>query len=196
MSFCSRINSCFSFRCSLDRAASSVLPHCHGEESLFMSKGVCWPHNRPRHIKCSKGQNSTRLVVKLVQGSPEMSQQADHVSEENLGVRHHQTKQVVHPSICCLPGFFWKCRTPKLDGNFWVLSDMSVFGIQWQQTPQKDSFDLATPSYRNMWKAPLKNRRSSTCLSSAFKLHPNVFCLSSWWNIFGNISSCGRGLQF
>ena len=26
MSFCSRMNSCFSFRCSLDRAASSVLP--------------------------------------------------------------------------------------------------------------------------------------------------------------------------
>ena len=41
MSFCSRINSCFSFRCSLDRAASSVLP---AMVTKFVSQGVCWPH--------------------------------------------------------------------------------------------------------------------------------------------------------
>ena len=38
-----------------------------------------------------------------------------------------------------------------------MFPDMSAFGMQWQQTPQKDSFDLlATPSScRNIWTAHL-----------------------------------------
>lgn len=79
------------------KSTSSPLPGCFFK---FYSEKTS-----PTSVKdTSHGSGpASHRPMERTQDTPEMTQQTNHMSEENFGVGHHQPKEVLHPGICWLP---------------------------------------------------------------------------------------------